>query len=112
MDHHNLPQPDFGTGQKTLGIYIFGVICCVVLTLISFGTVMYGNLSRDTVFAIIYFSAVLQFLVQVICFLRLNTATKQSRLNVMSILFTIVILTTIVLGSLWIMDNLRYYMTH
>ena len=112
MAHHSEIQPDFGTGQKTLGIYTFGVICCAILTIISFGTVMYSNLARTQIFTIIYFSALIQFFVQVVCFLRLNTKTTQSRINVMSILFTIVILTTILLGSLWIMANVNYNMTN
>jgi heme/copper-type cytochrome/quinol oxidase subunit 4 len=28
-------QPDYGTGQKTLGVYTVGLILCVILTLMS-----------------------------------------------------------------------------
>jgi cytochrome o ubiquinol oxidase subunit IV len=107
---NELDQPDYGTGQKKLGIYILGVIACSILTLISFGMVMSGKFSRGEVFAVIYSAACLQLLVQVICFLRLNTETEQGRTNVMSILFTGVILVCIILGSLWIMSNLNYNM--
>ena len=112
MAHPEMTQPDFGTGQKKLGIYTVGVVCSAALTLISFWTVMYGQLPKLQIFAIIYAAACIQFLVQLVCFLRLNIQTEQGRVNVMSILFTAVILISIVVGSLWIMSNLNYYMAH
>lgn len=111
MEQHEGNQPDYGTGQKKLSIYALGLISCVILTLISFWAVMAEQFSKLEIFTIIYAAACIQFLVQVICFLRLNTQTEQARTNVMSILFTIVILITIIVGSLWIMWNLNYYMT-
>jgi cytochrome o ubiquinol oxidase operon protein cyoD len=112
MGQHEHNQPDFGTGQKTLGIYITGIIGCTILTLISFWAVMASGYERSTIFEIIYASACIQFLVQLICFLRLNVKTQQSRTNVMSFIFTGVILTSIIVGSLWIMYNLNYNMMH
>jgi cytochrome o ubiquinol oxidase subunit IV len=105
--HH---QSDYGTGEKKLGIYIIGLICCVFLTLIAFGAVMTNLFSRWQVFTIIYAAAIIQFFVQVICFLRLNTKTEQGQINIMSIIFTFIILFSIVAGSLWIMWNVNYYM--
>lgn len=112
MEHHEVGQTDYGTGQKKLGIYVIGVISCSILTLISFWSVMSGYFARWEIFVIIYASACLQFVVQLICFLRLNTETEQGRTNVMSLIFTVVILTAIVLGSLWIMWSLGYNMMH
>lgn len=110
MQHHEISQPDYGTGKKKLGVYIIGVILCSILTLVAFGTVMINVFSKPTEFIIIYSSAVIQFFIQLICFLRLNTETEQSKINVISILFTFVILGSIVAGSLWIMWNLNYNM--
>lgn len=110
MTHHDTHQPDYGTGQKTLGVYLAGVVGCTVLTLISFWIVMTGGFTKVQIFTTIYVSAVIQFFVQVICFLRLNTQTEQSRMNVMSLVFTGVILVTIIIGTLWIMHNLQYNM--
>ena len=112
MHHDEVSQPDYGTGQKRLGIYIAGVISCVILTLISFWAVMSSQYARWEVFTIIYASACVQFFVQLVCFLRLNTQTEQGRINVISIVFTGVILTSIIIGSLWIMWNLDYNMIH
>lgn len=108
MHQHETSQSDFGTGQKKLGIYIIGTILCSILILIAFGVVMKTALPKWQTFTIIYSAAIIQLFVQVICFLRLNTKTEQGKLNVMSILFTFVILFVIVLGSIWIMWNISY----
>ncbi len=110
MEHTHSELPDFGTGQKKFGIYLVGIIICALLTLAAFWVVMSGHFSRVEQFVFIYTAAVMQFFVQVLCFLRLNLQTTQSRMNVMTIIFTIVILTSIIIGSLWIMSNLHYYM--
>ena len=112
MDQHDVGQTDYGTGQKKLSIYIIGVVSCSILTLISFWAVMYGTFTKGQTFAIIYSAACIQFVVQLICFLRLNTQTEQGQTNVLSLIFTIVILISIILGSLWIMANLGYNMMH
>jgi len=112
MGEKKAKHPDYGTGEKTLGIYLAGLIACVILTLIAFMTVMWGQFPREEVLVIIFSAAIMQFLIQVLCFLRLNTATEQGKVNIMSFIFTGVILLTIVAGSLWIMWNCNYYMAH
>lgn len=101
---------DYGTGQKKLNIYVAGLIACVILTLLSFWVVMAEHLTKMQTVAVIFISAIIQFIVQLVCFIRLNTQTEQSRMNVISLIFTIVILTSIVAGSLWIMFDLNYFM--
>jgi cytochrome o ubiquinol oxidase operon protein cyoD len=112
MSHHEHGQSDYGTGQKKLGLYLIGVISCAILTLVAFWAVMSEMFSKLEIIAIIFSAACIQFFVQVICFLRLTTQTEQGRTNVMSFLFTGVILFSIVIGSLWIMWNLNYYTTN
>jgi len=112
MEHPQMNEPDYGTGQKKLGMYVIGFISCTLLSLISFWSVMSQRFSKLEVFAIIFSSACIQLLVQVICFLRLSTQTEQGKTNVMTFLFTGVILISIIAGSLWIMWNLNYYMMH
>lgn len=110
MSKHEASYPDYGTGKKKLGIYAVGFIICSILTLIAFGVVMANSFSRMVTFSIIYSAAIIQFLIQVICFLRLNMQTVQGKINVMSFLFTGVIIFSIICGSLWIMWNLNYNM--
>lgn len=112
MEHHDIKAPDYGTGQKKLGLYLVGFISCSLLTWLSFWIVMSPIVSKTTALILIFTSAAIQFLVQVICFLRLSTQTEQGKTNVMTFLFTGVVLTSIIIGSLWIMSNLNYYMMH
>jgi len=105
-------QPDFGTGEKKLSIYIVGMILCIALTLMPFAVVMYSIGDYIEKLTVIFSAAIVQFLVQVICFLRLNYSTEQARMNVMSFIFAIVVLFVIVAGSLWIMWSLNYRMVH
>lgn len=109
---HHAVEPDFGTGKKSLKIYVIGLVLCVILTLIPFAMVMHGSLPRGIVFAGLIIAALLQFLVQVICFLRLNMATDQGVMNVLSFVFAIIVLGVIVGGSMWIMWHLNYNMMH
>lgn len=112
MEHHGSKEADYGTGQKKLGYYCIGFISCSILTLLSFWVVMSHRFSKLEVLALIFSSACIQFLVQVIFFLRLTTQTEQGKTNIMTFLFTVVVLTAIISGSLWIMWNLNYYMMH
>ncbi|WP_304985161.1 cytochrome o ubiquinol oxidase subunit IV [Coxiella-like endosymbiont] len=107
-----LSEETYGTGKKKLSIYITGMILCVILTLISFMTVMYTTLSKTALLAIIFISNFVQFIVQVIFFLRLNTKNEQSQMNLMSFVFTIVVLAVLMGGSLWILLSLHYRMMH
>ena len=112
MNKHTTTELDYGTGQKTLSVYLFGVVSCVILTLIAFWSVITTDLSRPVIFLIIFSSAILQFFIQITCFLRLNIKTEQGQLNVIAFIYTIMILICILFGSLWIMWNLGYYMNH
>ncbi|QTS83961.1 cytochrome o ubiquinol oxidase subunit IV [Coxiella endosymbiont of Amblyomma nuttalli] len=98
-------------GKKKLSVYLFGVILCVILTLISFFTTLYSKFSVSVVLAIVFISAVLQFIVQLICFLQLNGKSERNLMYLMSLVFTLVLLFVLVGGSLWIIWSLRYYMT-
>jgi cytochrome o ubiquinol oxidase operon protein cyoD len=109
--HHT--ASDYGTGEKNLRVYIAGIIICIILTLLPFGVIMHATaMSQHAKFAIIFVSAILQFLTQVICFLRLNLSTPQGWMNVMSFAFAVVVLIVIIGGSLWIMYHLDYNMMH
>ncbi len=113
-DHHHtdIDNSDLGLGQKTLATYLFGVFLCVILTIIPFFTVMYHLFNIHTIFLVLVVSAILQFLVQVIFFLRLNMKTIQAKYNVYAFVFAIIVLLVIIGGSLWIMWHLNYNMMH
>lgn len=102
---------EFGTGQKTLGLYLTGFLLCLVLTIIPFLLVAHETLSKTCLYITVTAFALVQLYVQVVCFLRLNASPK-GRWNLMSFFFTIVIVLVLVAGSLWIMYNLNYNMMH
>ncbi|MDF1796782.1 MAG: cytochrome o ubiquinol oxidase subunit IV [Coxiellaceae bacterium] len=109
-DHdHPVSTVSTGTGRKTFTTYIVGFLGSLFLTIIAFFAV--GNRIFDDAGLYIAVSvlAVIQLYVQVIFFLRVN-AGKQSRLNLLSFLFTILIIVVILSGSIWIMYNLNVNM--
>ncbi|SRR5579883_1717680 len=102
---------EHGSGQKTLSSYIIGFILCIILTLISFGLVEKRMLSDTYLYLGLAGLAVIQLFVQCICFLRLN-CSPEGRWNLLPFLFSILIISILVGGSLWIMYNLNYNMSN
>ncbi len=103
--------------QKIRRMYIIGFVSSIVLTIIAF---MIVNLhlstnpqtpSSQVVVGILMFLAVAQLFVQLFFFLHLGKESKP-RLNLMAFLFMTLVVGIIVLGSLWIMKNLDYHMSH
>ena len=115
-------EPDYGTGKKNLTIYVVGFIACIVLTLIPFeladqfsSQVKAGvptSLSFSLLLCLLFLCAIIQFVVQVICFLRLSAETTQGKTNIMCFIFSIVVVFVLVGGSVWIMYHLNYNMMH
>lgn len=106
MNSSHPSKVDYGTGEKTLEIYTIGMIVCVFLTLLPFGAVMIPILSRPTTVGLVVACALSQFIVQLVCFLRLNYNTEQAMLNVRSFALCLFILFVLLAGSLWIMWTL------
>lgn len=109
MSSHHEVSADTGYGQKTLSSYIVGLLLCVVLTLIAFGLVETRAVSDTCLYVSLAGLAIVQLLVQCVCFLRLNTS-HEGKWNLLPFLFTIFIIAILVGGSLWIMYNLNYNM--
>ena len=105
-------EPNYGTGKKNLRVYVLGLLWCIALTLIPFAAVMYRPFTYGWTMVILLVSAVLQFFVQVICFLRLNTKTEQGQYNVVTFMFTFLVVFILIGGSVWIMVSLNYNMMH
>ena len=105
-------EKDLGTSKKTFSVYFTGFVLCLILTFIPFMSVIHKIASNQVLMLILLVTAILQFLVQVICFLRLNNKTEQSKMNTLSFVFTGVVAVVVIGGSLWIMGNLNYFMMH
>ncbi|MFN7093920.1 MAG: cytochrome o ubiquinol oxidase subunit IV [Burkholderiales bacterium] len=98
-----------GAGHGTLKSYIVGFILSIVLTIIPYLIVVDHMLIGNALLLTVVGLAVLQLLVQLVFFLHLSTASEQ-RWNLMTFMFTILILIILVVGTLWIMWNLNYNM--
>lgn len=106
-----LPKPS----EKSVQPYIAGFALSVALTIGAFMLVwayqasdgqMY---SRSLLLGLLAVLAIAQLLVQARFFLHVSRERKQ-RLNLVAALFTAMVVLTIVVGSIWIMQNLNYTM--
>lgn len=97
------------TQQKTLPSYLFGFVLCTILTLFAFWLVSTKAISNTHLYITLSVLAIAQLIVQCICFLGLNTSSE-GRWNSLPFLFTLLIISILAGGSLWIMYNLNYYM--
>lgn len=109
MIHHHHHDAATGASHGSLKSYIVGFIISIVLTIIPYYLVVHHLLAVDMLAVCVVFIAVLQLLVQLIFFLHLSTASEQ-RWNLMTFVFTALILLILVVGCLWIMWNLDYNM--
>lgn len=82
--------------------YLIGFLLSIVLTIIPLVVVLNDWLEGTGAFAIMLISAILQFVVQLVFFMHLREE-KKPRWNLMALLLGVLILATIVVGSIWIM---------
>ncbi len=83
--------------------YTIGFILSIVLTIIPLVLVLNHMMSGAALIATIMAMAVLQLLVQLFFFMHIKEGEKP-RYNVMALILGVVIVFTIVAGSIWIMS--------
>lgn len=101
---HASAHPAGNASHGTRKSYTIGFGLSLVLTVLSFGTVMSGLVPQSSMLAGIVVFAVAQLVVQLIFFLHMGTAPDQ-RSNLAIFLFTGLVITIMVCGSLWVMHN-------
>jgi cytochrome o ubiquinol oxidase operon protein cyoD len=99
-----------GASGGSFKSYATGFILSIVLTVIPFSLVMSGAVSRSAALFGTISAAIVQILVHLHYFLHLDTSSA-ARWNVLALLFTLLIMTLFVGGTIWIMYNLHYRMT-
>lgn len=92
----------------TIARYAIGYILSLILTLTAYNLVVFRSASTWLVAGLLVM-AVAQMIVQLVFFLHLGDEAKP-RYKVISFLFMSGILVIIVVGSIWIMNNLDYNM--
>ncbi|WP_114238498.1 cytochrome o ubiquinol oxidase subunit IV [Dyella sp. C9] len=105
--HHDAAHADHGSAKS----YLVGFALSVLLTLASFGVVMSGMVPHELMMPGIVLFGVAQLVVQLVCFLHMGTSPSQ-RSNLAIMLFTLLILAIVVVGSLWVLHNMNVNMMH
>ena len=93
----------------TVRTYTIGFGLSLLLTFEAFYIATHQSLGATNASIIVLVLAIVQLLVQLFFFLHLDRAAK-APWNVLIFIFTAVIVSIVVFGSLWIMNNLNYHM--
>ena len=90
--------------------YLIGFVLSVILTAIPFGLVMSGVIADPRITAgIIMVFALVQIVVHMIYFLHMN-AKSEKGWTLMALIFTIIVLTICLAGSMWVMYHMNLNM--
>ncbi|KRF41909.1 cytochrome o ubiquinol oxidase subunit IV [Paenibacillus sp. Soil787] len=87
---------------SSLKTYATGFLLSIILTILPLVVVMYNLLESTATYIILIAAAILQFVVQLIFFMHLRDEEKP-RYNLLALIFGLIILLTIIIGSIWIM---------
>jgi len=93
-----------GTHSGSLKSYMTGFALSIVLTIIPLVVVLYGLLEKTGAMIVLLGAAVLQFVVQLVYFMHLKEE-KKPRYNTMALILGLVIVLTVIIGSIWIMAH-------
>lgn len=89
--------------------YVAGFVGSIVLTLTAYFAVTTQAFTSTATLYVIGFLAIVQFVVQLFCFLHLGQEDRPRwRLAVFG--FMVLVVVILVFGSIWIMNNLDYHM--
>jgi len=106
-DHHDEDDP---LAHASLHAYLTGFTLAVLLTVIPFAVVMGGAFSSSRITSlVILLVAAVQIWVHVVYFLHMD-ARAESGWNMLSFIFTLVLLVITLSGSIWIMFHLDHNM--
>ncbi|SDD96132.1 cytochrome bo3 quinol oxidase subunit 4 [Cupriavidus sp. YR651] len=98
-----------GESHGSAKSYNLGFVLSAILTVIPFMLVMHPVLPRPTTLLTLVAFAVMQLIVQLVFFLHMNRSSEGGW-NLISFVFTLVILFIIVALSVWIIWSMHYNM--
>lgn len=87
--------------------YVIGFVGSVLLTLLAYFIVVQNIWPKEVLVIAVLAIAVTQLIVQVVFFLHIGHG---SRWKLLTFVFTVLVVAIVVVGSIWIMDNLNYNM--
>lgn len=110
-DDFRIIDEQYESGQLALRSYVTGFVLSIVLTLIPYFIVVNRLFDERSMIVAAVTFGVTQLFVQVVFFLHLHKKLKP-RWNMVVFMFTILIVSVLVVGSLWIMANLDHNTMH
>lgn len=90
--------------------YVKGFLASLVLTVIPFYVVWAQSLPASTTYAIIFACAIVQVFVHFKYFLHMEAKTTEGRWNLVSLMFTAIVVLILIAGSVWIIYNMTVNM--
>lgn len=102
--NHGVHENNHGSLKE----YILGFALSIILTIIPLLIVMNGWLEKTAAMVVLLGAAVLQFAVQLLFFMHLREE-QGPRYNLWSLILGLVIVVTVVAGSVWIMAHNKMY---
>ena len=106
MAHTTLKDVGSEFGEGSLTTYFVGFVLSLLLTFTAYFLVVDKVFTGGSLDLAIVALGVVQMIVQVIFFLHLGSETKP-RWNLFLFIFMLIIIVTVVFGTLWIMNNLN-----
>ncbi len=102
--HVHGAHDDHGANEAhgSLKSYVIGFVLSLILTIIPLVIVLNGILEGTTAKVVLLGAAILQFVVQLFYFMHLKEEGKP-RWNLMVLILGLIIVLTVVAGSIWIM---------
>nr|WP_321442537.1 cytochrome o ubiquinol oxidase subunit IV [uncultured Cohaesibacter sp.] len=97
-----MTNPDY---RRDARMYLAGFVLALTLTLVPFGVVHWGVMQGRPLAVTIAILAITQIVVHLRFFLHIDLS-RQKREDLQLILFTVLLLSIMSLGTLWIMGNL------
>lgn len=87
--------------------YIKGFVLSLILTVIPFYFAATQSLPQDITYTLLFGCAIIQVIVHFAYFLHMETKTEDGRWNMVSLVFTAIVVLILIAGSIWIMWNLN-----
>jgi cytochrome o ubiquinol oxidase operon protein cyoD len=95
------------SSHSTFGAYVVGFILSILLTMIAYLMVVNHLLPQAVLFPTLMSLGMVQAVIQLLFFLHVGKESKP-HWNLIMLLSMVVVLVVIIIGSLWIMQNLNY----
>lgn len=97
-----------GGSHGSVRSYAIGLVISLALTVLVFGLVIADVLGRSGALTVIAVCAVAQIFVQLSCFMHMGSSEQWW--NRTSLIFTLLTIAILVIGSLWVMNYLHFNM--